>query len=753
MATVLEPEVIRRDVLPHGAAVRRQLALVRRQLRLHLLLEGLAWTVGVVALLAAVSYAADRWLRLEASTRIALLPLLIAAVLAVAYWKLVRPLWLDLADLDLAVILDRRSPGVGQRVANVLQLPDLLAFDPGASPSMIQAEVHRQADELGRMDLQSTFNRPRFQRLGAAIVLPAAVLIAASLLWPASASLWAKRWLLGSSERWPQRTYLSIVGLADGDRLYVPRGESLLIEVEGQPTFQRADENRADDARADAWTLPGRGEPLVLTRGEQPASEVPSDVRIRFRQGGVPKQSLFTLFTETRFRYELPPVQETMAFTLSGGDDWLGPIAVEPIDRPGIEDLRILSQSPGRTETETHTFSSKESQLLFLPRTKFELHLTSDVPLSRAELLTAAGQAPPLEQVDPRHFVARWRMSEPLTLEIKLVDQQAHLDSKPYYISLNLLQDRAPRVTVRSSGVGRRITPVASIPLALRATDDFGLTAVAVEVEQTVHKSEKPETKVHSRPVELPATGATDGGTAGSAGPLTDMETESLVALKEYVLTPGTTLRVRGTAQDNCAEASQAGQSRWLTFQVVTPEELFYEILMVQRAQREKFRQALEMEKSQVIALQTLIDAEQLAGIVRKHQVAARQAWQVANRLDATLREMTLNELGSTQARELLATGIIGPIRDLHNEQMSQLKSLLDQMTADPKRLAELTPASLESQQDIVQKMTTILNRMAQWESFVDVLNQVRQIIQLQNQVLEFTDKLRKERTKKVFDE
>ena len=49
--------------------------------------------------------------------------------------------------------------------------------------------------------------------------------------------------------------------------------------------------------------------------------------------------------------------------------------------------------------------------------------------------------------------------------------------------------------------------------------------------------------------------------------------------------------------------------------------------------------------------------------------------------------------------------------------------------------------------------MTTILNRMAQWESFVDVLNQVRQIIQLQNQVLEFTDKLRSERTKKVFDD
>jgi len=752
MATVLEPDVIRRDVLPHGAAVRRQLAGVRGQLRMHLLCEGLAWTVGAIVLLVALSYIADRWLRLETSTRIALLPLGIVAVLAIAYWKLVRPLWLKLDDLDLAVILDRRSPGIGQRVANVLQLPNLLKDDPGASPSMIQAEVHRQANELGRIDLQSHFNRPRFQRLGAAIALPALLLVGAALICPASATLWAKRWLLGSNERWSQRTYLSIVGLEDGDRLYVPRGETLLIEVEGQPTFVAA-----GDTRDNAWSLAGRGEPLVLSRGEQPASEAPADVRIRYRQGGVPKQSVFTLFTETRFRHELPPVQEPTPFTLSGGDDWLGPIVVEPVDRPGIEDLKIISQAPGRSETETHTFSSKESQLMFLPRTKLELHLTSDVPLARAELLTATGQAPHLEQIDMRHFVARWSMSEALTLEIKLVDEQAHLDSKPYYISLNLLQDRAPRVTVRSSGVGRRITPTASIPLALRATDDFGLTAVAIEVEQTVHKNEKPETKLHARPVVLPTAGGAGGtpagNTGGSAGPLTDMEAESLVALKEYALTPGTSLSVRGTAQDNNTEASQVGQSRWLSFQVVTPEELFYEVLMAQRAQREKFRLALEMEKTQVTALQTLVDAEQLAGIVRKHQVAARQALQVSVRLDASLREMTLNELGSTQARELLATGIIGPIRDLHNEQMSQLRTLLDQMTADPKRMAELSPAALSSQQDIVQKMTTILNRMSQWESFVDVLNQVRQIIQLQNQVLEFTDKLRTERTKKVFDD
>ena len=291
-----------------------------------------------------------------------------------------------------------------------------------------------------------------------------------------------------------------------------------MIEVDGQPTFVPT-----EDSRGNAWSLAGRGEPFVLTRDEQPASQVPADVRIRYRQGGIPKQSLFTLFTETRFRHELPPVQEAMALTLSGGDDWLGPIVIEPIDRPDIEDLKIISQAPGRSETETHTFSSKESQLMFLPRTQLEPQITSDVPLSRAELFTATGQAPALERIDPRHFVARWSMSEPLTLEIKLVDAGAPRFQAVFHLAQPAARPRAPR---HGPFVGRRPADHAhgQHSPALRATDDFGLTAVGVEVEQTIHKSEKPETKTHAKPVKLPTTVGAAGNTPGSAGPLTDLK-------------------------------------------------------------------------------------------------------------------------------------------------------------------------------------------------------------------------------------
>ena len=51
-----------------------------------------------------------------------------------------------------------------------------------------------------------------------------------------------------------------------------------------------------------------------------------------------------------------------------------------------------------------------------------------------------------------------------------LVATRGGLSSKPYYLTIGLLKDREPRLTIRASGVGRRVTPVARIPLAVRAT-------------------------------------------------------------------------------------------------------------------------------------------------------------------------------------------------------------------------------------------------------------------------------------------
>src|SRR5262245_16156634 len=194
--------------------LRRRLARIRRSMRAHLFWEGLAWTAAACVAFVAASLAIDRAIRPELPSRLVLLFVGVVGVATVAWRLLIRPMWLKLDELDLAELLDRRRPGVGQRLTNVLQLPELLERGKiDGSPAMIEAAVADDAAALEKINLRATLNAPRRRKLEAVLIGAAALVAAFCLLFPSVAALWAKRWLAGSTIRWPQHTYLNILGL------------------------------------------------------------------------------------------------------------------------------------------------------------------------------------------------------------------------------------------------------------------------------------------------------------------------------------------------------------------------------------------------------------------------------------------------------------------------------------------------------------------------------------------------------------
>ena len=247
-------------------------------------------------------------------------------------------------------------------------------------------------------------------------------------------------------------------------------------------------------------------------------------------------------------------------------------------------------------------------------------------------------------------------MKESQTLELRLVSAESGLASKPYFLTIGLLVDREPRLTLRSAGVGKRVTPHAHIPLAIHAADDFGLADLGLDVEKTDLAGEKPA--ITTKRVELEKFGAGDAALPPSID--RDME----LNLAEQELTAGNSIRLRASSADKCALGSHTGSSRWLVFQIVTPDELFYEILMRQREQRAKFAAALVQAQAQAEALAKLNALDGVRPLIRAHQAIARQTSQIASRLEVSLREMTLNDLSNPTARQLLADNVIAPLRN-----------------------------------------------------------------------------------------
>jgi hypothetical protein len=122
--------------------------------------------------------------------------------------------------------------------------------------------------------------------------------------------------------------------------------------------------------------------------------------------------------------------------------------------------------------------------------------------------------------------------------------------------------------------------------------------------------------------------------------------------------------------------------------------------------------------------------------------------------LNESLIEIKLNGLGSPESHALMERNVLTPLKGLSDELIGPQTAAMDGIspapgaTPDPGKIR----AVLDRQEQIIGRMKTILLQMGQWDSFVDVLNQLDQIIKLETGVKDGSQKLQKKETDSLFD-
>ncbi|MEW4570084.1 hypothetical protein AB1L88_19635 [Tautonia sp. JC769] len=725
--------------------LRHRLARLRRRLASQSALESVVDAALILTVIAGLLVLVDWQWRLGTATRLILIRAIVPlAALGLGWraWRRWRASRLD--DLSLAMTVDRFRPGTGQLVSDILQLPALLG-DPhdSASPAMVRLAVRRASEALAASDWHLLWNRGRTAARLAALVGCLLVPVTFASLAPDAARLSVDRWLFGSSERWPQRTYLSIVGLGDQGRLIAPRDEPFVVEA-------RSDLPELVPV-GDRWNVPGRGSPLLL-RSVLQSPRAPERVFIRERiDGSRGRDGVMTAVEPSRFRFELPASAESSSFTLRGGDDWLGPVEIERVDRPDLASIRLRVREPGTTDGSFRTIDDPRQLLTVLPDTEIELTLTGSEPLAGLRIDAQPGAVPSPSRIDERTFETRWTLEEATTLELRLTSETTGLESRPAFLSIALLRDREPRVTLRALGVGARVTPVATIPLSLTATDDLGLASVRIQIDRIAPALATDEAPADAGrgdrqivPIALPV---------GEGRAVLDHQARHDVDLLARPPALGTTFVMIAEAEDASTRGAQRGQSGALRFQVVSQEELFYEILIRQRAERAKFVTALDAVEGQRESLAPEAGRDASLGALRVIVTQSRQLEQIGGRIADTLVEMQLNQIGSAKSHRLLQDGVITPIRSLTAGPMTELRNVLQALGGGAPRNEPDVEAAQALHEEVVAQMNTILEQMSQWESFIDVVNQVAEVIRMQQSILDATEQVQDSRTEELFDE
>ena len=360
---------------------------------------------------------------------------------------------------------------------------------------------------------------------------------------------------------------------------------------------------------------------------------------------------------------------------------------------------------------------------------------------------------PELKRVDDHTFAAQWTLREATTLEVLLTSGKTGLSSRPVFLSIGLLKDREPRVTLRAVGVGSHVTPVATVQLNLAATDDFGLGALRLQIDRTLNPEEKASTSPDKVDPKSQRTTVTLPLTQDKDHPVLDHQVRHDVVLQTDPPKVGALLRFVAEADDRCVRGVQTGRSSLLQLQVVSADELFYEILIRQRAERAKFLAVLESLEKQTPVLAGEPKADDFLRVMRLEHTGSRQLDQIAGRIGDTLQEMKLNQIGSPKSHRLLQEGVIDPMRALTAGPMNQLRGVLQTLAGASSTAGANEGVARRLHAEVVTTMRKILDQMSQWESFVDVVNQVAEVIKMEQKVLQATEKARETRTKDVFDD
>ncbi|TWU60790.1 hypothetical protein Poly51_10710 [Rubripirellula tenax] len=710
--------------------------------------------------------------------RMMLLAVVAAVVVAIATLMLVGRLRRPLPDDSLALLVERHHPRLGGRLVTAVQLnrPDR---DGDSHSSVLLDHVHREAAQaIDEVDPGKVF---RWQPLvrKAMVAVPLALLsIAFLIISPQAFARAASRLTLLSDEPWPRRANLEMVGIE------LP----IVTAVDGDiapPNLVAFDQNQT-------VRLPRGSSPTLRIRAEAETSELPIVCTVYYRtDGGTRGQSNMRRVGRVTDGYQSfvldgPPLSglsESMTLDVRGLDDRLDDFRIEAITPPALTEMNVTVRyaeylrGDGSGETDMQT--DYQSGLRIREGSEVTLVAASSEPLGDCEVVlkTANESATDFQLAysDDRRQLRLLIDDFDTATTVAIVPRDADGISAqaPYRYFLGVVLDEPPELKMRLDGIGSAVTPIARIPVEAVVTDDYGVDQLVVSV--TPSKAEADNTDQNSIP-EVSASVLPKVDRDGNA--TTELDLRELVAGGKLAeLVPGGAINVIGEASDRYDLAGKhVTRSEVYRLEVVTAEQLLARLERSELALRSRLEQTIDETRNLRESLNLLrrnFDEDD-GGLdetekTRQQQIRRLRAQQsglqasktseelsgIAASLDDILREMTNNRVDSVDRQERIGQGVRDPLRKIVDEPLARLREQIvdvERSVDDSADAQGKTVVAIETADEVLLRLTEVLDKMLDLESYNEILDIVRELIDDQGKLLDDTKSERKKRVLDLFE-
>jgi hypothetical protein len=455
------------------------------------------------------------------------------------------------------------------------------------------------------------------------------------------------------------------------------------------------------------------------------------------------------LVGESGFRHTFRGVDEAFRFHLEGGDDRTSEYSIHLTDRPRVVRATVTIDPPAYTGLTPIVLGEGRRAARVLRGSRVSLTFATNKPVVRADLMSGhdlIAEATPIEGgPDAGYRIAPLTPTQTQTYHLLLRDDTGLENRNPARWALRVVNDEAPTARLSLSGVGEMITPEAVLPIEVEFADAYGLASAELAYETT---------REGGGSGLIPLPGFSSGARV--------LATSLSWPVSEAAMSPGERISLHARATDfDDVSGPNYGQSQEQTLRVVSREELLNDLARREQAARRQFERLIDEQEQIRGALLTVIGrylpgdrpglSAGLAPLERRQRNVAGSVNVVRQQFQQVLTELRINALNTFELEQRLSDHIIDPLTMLARRDLitaaDSLRTLADEGTV-------ARAAGIDPEQDrMIGEMRRILGRMLEWEGYQEVVNMLRDIIRLQEELKAETESQLGDRVKDVFDD
>jgi hypothetical protein len=740
-------------------AIQAILADLRRRIRRYVGLEGLAAAIAWLGAAFWISLGTDWAFEPSRPVRGILLLLLLLILAAIIFRSIIVRVLVPLSNRSMAVLLERYFPQFHDGLITAVELTERESGATDCDRSMLARTCREAVAPIAAVRLRQVFDpRPLRRALLAAVVAAVSVAVY-GLMNPQLMAIWADRCLALGSAPWPRATQLAL-----GE----PFGpENMVIRV-------------AKGSDVDVVVLADLTEHIA-----------PQVVQIRSRtEGGVREQKAMNrdgLADPQRddfqsYSHKFQGVLAPITFDVVGGDDALRGRRIEVVDSPTVVAMWLDLVYPKYTVIAPRTVPV--AGLMQVPvGTHVTVRAKANKALARVTIESASERmSQPAEVVEPADTsqaeffqYTLGALGKDNSLQFTLLDADGIKSREPIRLTLAALEDRRPEFAVQLKGIGSAITPQASIPVAGRVSDDYGIARVWFEYEVDKNRpGQRPIASLSGKPTEV-----------------TDLPIDQALDVRDLGLKAGQKFQLCLAAQDryDLTPHPNIGTSdRWL-LDVVTADQLRTMLQARELVLRQRFEAIL---REMVETRDSLARIEYAATPVKSKTAGkgaepgdkpqaedrtperlqsqralraqgagqnsrkdAQETLGIAQAFDDIRAELVNNRIDTEELKIRLQTRIADPLRKIGDEMFPQLDRCLDQLELaldDAAKGVQSRNLAVAQVDRILAAMRQVLGSMIELEDFNEAIDLLRSIIRSQEKVNDLTKKRQKQKLRDLLE-